>query len=491
MWKMNAISPFTQKRGLSTTRVQSHEDLRRALNNGLGALYQRVFAEPPYNESFQEKEAEDIFHAYLQQGGKIFVTINDLGRPVAFVASVPLQADFSVAAAAGGFVNPEQTAYFAEDGVENNLRQMGLSAQLKQMLIAACKADRLETLILRTSIYNYKQISAVNKAGGSVISGLFQQVTSTRSDGTMGQDARSFYTFDLQSDNPQAVTTLNRVTIVRPGGNDTAIVWDDVARERQGALSKKIQATYPGIEQVMFVERGTNGMTRGQMAGGEFCGNATRSLGYLLKDGKDGEVTLEVSGASQPMRVRIKDGMAETSLPVKESLDSAQKDGNNYIVHLDGISFVITSSQDDMGQKILSAKGEDAQKQVVMAILEKNGFARAYPASGIMVAEAQSDGTFRMEPFVFVRDTGTLYYETGCGSGSTSVGVMVAKETGASVSNLKIRQPSGMDLFVSIDRDSNGFKGATVNGPIEIVFDGRMHIADPIPKKSQEAKLSR
>lgn len=306
----------------------------------------------------------------------------------------------------------------------------------------------------------------------------------------MEQVTRSFYTFDLNTADPATVTTLDRVTIARPGGNDTAIVWDTVSRDKQGALSKKIQATYPGIEQVMFVEEGVNGLKRGQMAGGEFCGNATRSLGYLLMAGKDGEITLEVSGANKPMKVTVDNGMAQTSLPVKEDLESAQQDGNNYIVHLDGISFVITSSKDEMGQKILSAKDEEAQKEVVMDILNNNGFAKDYPASGIMVAEPQEDGSFKMEPFVYVRDTGTLYYETGCGSGSTSVGVMVAKETGLPVDKLKITQPSGMDLLVSIDRDSDGFKGASVNGPIEIVFDGRMYIADPKPQKSNDAKLA-
>ncbi len=75
---------------------------------------------------------------------------------------------------------------------------------------------------------------------------------------------------------------LEKVTFVRPGGNDTAIVWDSVAREEQGDISKDIQRQYESIEQVMYVEHDDDNQIRGQMAGGEFCGNATRSLGYLL-----------------------------------------------------------------------------------------------------------------------------------------------------------------------------------------------------------------
>ncbi|MBP9846923.1 MAG: hypothetical protein KBD43_12775 [Saprospiraceae bacterium] len=474
---------------LSVYKISSEEELKGILDGGLNALYQEVFADPPYNEKFTSTEVEETFRAYFQSGANIFVVLNSSEKPVAFVTSVPLKSDFGVAIVAGSRVDVERTAYFAEDGVVSDLRQKGVSAAMKSILISACRESGFEALLLRTSAYNYRQISAVNKAGGYTLSGLFQQVTSTRSDGKMTQDTRFFYNFDLtESNKQQDLLTLERVTIVRPGGNDTAIVWDDVPRELQGSLSKKIQATYPGIEQVMFVEEGKNGLVRGQMAGGEFCGNATRSLGYLIMDGKDGNATLEVSGANQPMSVQIDNGMAKTSLPVKSSLDSAQPDGDDYIVHLDGISFVITSKANTLGDRVLSETNPDKQKEIVLGALKKNGFATDYPASGVMVIDKQDDDSYKLEPFVYVRDTGTLYYESGCGSGSTSVGVMVAKESGLPVKNLRITQPSGMDLLVSIDREANAFKGATVNGPIEILFDGRMHIA--APKTTKEASVS-
>ena len=103
----------------------------------------------------------------------------------------------------------------------------------------------------------------------------------------------------------------------------------------------------------------------------------------------------------------------------------------------------------------------------------KDGFLDKYSASGIMIADKNSDGKYRLEPFVYVRDVETLFYETGCGSGSTSIGLLIAKQSGKSISNLKITQPSGMDLIVSVDRDEKLFKSASVDGPIEILFDGR------------------
>lgn len=475
---------------LSVYKIASETELERILDAGLNDLYQSVFAAPPYNEKFTATEVEETFNSYFQSGGNIFVAVDNNGTPVAFVTSVPLKSDFGVASVAKDRVAVDKTAYFAEDGVTTELRQQGISAAMKSLLISACRESGFESLLLRTSAYNYRQISAVNKAGGYTLSGLFQQVTSTRSDGKMTQDTRSFYNFDLtESEAKQNLLTLERVTIVRPGGNDTAIVWDNVPRELQGSLSKRIQSTYPGIEQVMFVEEGKDGLVRGQMAGGEFCGNATRSLGYLVMQGKDGYATLEVSGAKQPMSVKIENGMAQTSLPVKSSLESAQANGDDYIVHLDGISFVITSKSSVLGDRVLSEGNPDKQKEIVLAALQANGFATEYPASGVMVIDRQNDGSFKLEPFVYVRDTGTLYYESGCGSGSTSVGVMVAKESGLPVKNLRITQPSGMDLLVSIDREEESFKGATVNGPIEVLFDGRMHINAPAVKKEISADV--
>ncbi|MCB9988300.1 MAG: hypothetical protein H6868_03075 [Rhodospirillales bacterium] len=465
---------------LTHYRINSEAELKQALNTGLNSLYQEIFAAPPYEEQFSQDEVDEIFLEYFRSKGIILVAANQEGRPVAFVASVPLTSDFNLVAVAKDTLDIHKSAYFAEDGVDIELRKKGISNEMKSRLLTACRDEGFEAILLRTSIYNYKQISAVNKACGTVISGLFQSVTSRRSDGRMTTDTRSFYNFDLTSHpTPGQTQKLDRVTIVRPGGNDTAIVWDNIPRDQQGDLSKKIQDTYPGIEQVMFVEDGKDGLVRGQMAGGEFCGNATRSLGYLVREGKDGETLLEISGATKPLSVVIQNGMSQTALPVKDSLDSAQPYGEDYMVHLDGISFIITDKNHTLGRRIMSETDLDTQKSIVIDALRDGHLMDEQPASGVMVVDMQDDGSYKLEPFVFVRNTGTLYYETGCGSGSTSVGVMVAKKTSQPVNNLRIKQPSGMDLLVSIQRTNDRFEGATVNGPIEVLFDGTMYISSP------------
>ena len=298
-------------------------------------------------------------------------------------------------------------------------------------------------------------------------------------------DRRAFYLFTPERE--LDYEALQRVTIVRPGGNDTAIVWDPVRRAQQGEVAGAIQTTYPGVEQVMFVERipGTLRL-RGQMAGGEFCGNATRSLGYLLLDGKDGTVDLDVSGASKPMTVTVKEGGAQTEIPVLSDLGSVQNrpDGEK-IVDLEGISFLVTRADQPTGQALMALPDEVSRKERVKQILKEVELIDK-PASGVMVVSSRPDGKLGLDPFVYVRDTGTLYYETGCGSGSTAVGLVQAAGTGASVPALEIVQPSGLPLIVSVDRGESSFRRAFVNGPIEVLFDGRMYL----PRQAVEKKAA-
>ena len=62
--------------------------------------------------------------------------------------------------------------------------------------------------------------------------------------------------------------------------------------------------------------------------------------------------------------------------------------------------------------------------------------------------------------------------------------MLKAKQTGVSVVDLKITQPSGMDLIVNVERNDSEFISASVDGPIDILFDGPMHI-EKEPRPSQ------
>jgi diaminopimelate epimerase len=49
-----------------------------------------------------------------------------------------------------------------------------------------------------------------------------------------------------------------------------------------------------------------------------------------------------------------------------------------------------------------------------------------------------------MTPLVYVRDSGTLVWETGCGSGSAAIGAWRAWKQGGGTVTTPVRQPGGV-----------------------------------------------
>jgi len=477
------------KTGLLLSWIRTTDELTRVLDEGLTELYQQVFADFPYNEKFSVEEVKSAFEATLNAGGLIFTaSAPDNRKTIAFVSSVPLRAEPSISDVVKSVVDLQTTSYFSEDGVAQAWRRQNISTNMKDMLLTANYLLGYDNVILRTSLYNYPQIASVSKSGGVVISEISQDVESKRGDGTISSDKRIFYLFDLEAKKENNAEIFNRVTVARPGGNDTAIVWDYVPRASQGAVSLNIQKIYPGVEQVMFVEKQKNTqLVRGQMAGGEFCGNATRSLGYLLLGAKDGSVDVEISGATRPLNVEVRNGFSKTQIPILNNLECIKSVNGTgeYVAKLEGISFLIAFKDTCNGKQVSVIVDLEKRKQQVLNILREYKLSDE-PASGLLVLNRKENGDIYLDPYVYVRDTGTLYYESGCGSGSTAVGLMLAKQSGASIVDQKIIQPSGMGLYVSVDRNEKAFLSATVSGPIELLLDGKMYLS----KKWREPKLA-
>ena len=101
-----------------------------------------------------------------------------------------------------------------------------------------------------------------------------------------------------------------KVSILDPTGNITALVEGPVPPARQPAAAAKLMEQHPAVEQVGFVrfseETGADAELR--MAGGEFCGNASMcaaALALLRQGSERGTVSLRVSGACDPVWVRL------------------------------------------------------------------------------------------------------------------------------------------------------------------------------------------
>ena len=106
------------------------------------------------------------------------------------------------------------------------------------------------------------------------------------------------------------------VVMADPAGNRTAIVRSGVPKSERAKVAAAIMAD-PALraEQVGFETRPLYGKSLGrlEMAGGEFCGNAARSFGYLLcKEKEIDHCKIEMSGTREQLEV-ICDLERETS----------------------------------------------------------------------------------------------------------------------------------------------------------------------------------
>lgn len=249
-------------------------------------------------------------------------------------------------------------------------------------------------------------------------------------------------------------------SIYRPSGNDTALVYGLV---KDNSLKKKIndaiQHKHSNVEQVGFVEKVDNEYYL-EMAGGEFCGNATRSTIHYFLQGKSGNLAVNASGAKNKLNGGIMpDGKVWVEMPINHDLNKIfVKDGYT-VVEMEGISHVIAENN--------QSDSSEALKSKALAILKSLGLDISVPASGVMFTTKTQNG-FKIDPVVWVKNLETLYYETACGSGTTALGLYESKKQNKSLS-IDITQPSGMDITIKIDKSENAFLNASIFGNVELL----------------------
>lgn len=118
-----------------------------------------------------------------------------------------------------------------------------------------------------------------------------------------------------------------KITIMNPGGNITALV-DGVDRTlgERSAINDKVMAKFPKVEQVGFIDYSP---ARLVMAGGEFCGNATRCSAFLALKGKFGKINVSVSGTNQSLKARIdRQGKIWAQMPIFKNRDCVREAGD-------------------------------------------------------------------------------------------------------------------------------------------------------------------
>lgn len=118
-----------------------------------------------------------------------------------------------------------------------------------------------------------------------------------------------------------------KITILNPGGNITALVdGTDRSLDERKIINDKVMAKFPRVEQVGFIDYSP---LRLVMAGGEFCGNATRCATFLALKGKSGKINVSVSGTNQSLKTRVdRQGKVWAQMPIIKNRDCVREAGD-------------------------------------------------------------------------------------------------------------------------------------------------------------------
>lgn len=282
-----------------------------------------------------------------------------------------------------------------------------------------------------------------------------------------------------------------------PGGNKTALVMGGkYDAETKRIINDAIMAADPEIEQVGFVKasdpedfpQDLPAAPSLEMAGGEFCGNATRSAAYYYLQGRPGALTMTVSGGNQVRCGVYENGDAWCEIPLLNgNTEAASADTPQtvavapgiYKVRLSGITHLVL--EPETAAPFLESCAADPEKLKAkgLDLIEKNGLLNE-EAAGAIFLDRTKNGLFSIHPIVRVRDIDSLFYETACGSGTVAAAMVLAQQKETAIT-AGIQQPSGMFIRaeITVTENYNGEKTvsrAVISGPV---------IADVEPKTIQ------
>lgn len=262
--------------------------------------------------------------------------------------------------------------------------------------------------------------------------------------------------------------------LLRPSGNDTGLVTGIVRNAKQRKqIADTFQAMYPSIEQVGFINPDSRHAEL-LMAGGEFCGNATRSAAYQILGGQVGKIAIKVSGVKKQLIAGVTEkGEAFSQMPVYTDPSHIEPDAarpGNALVHLEGITHYI-----DFNMQQIRGLTVDEIKVKARAEMAQRGIDKG-AACGIIYVDQHKDW-YAIHPIVYVRDADTLYYETACGSGTTALGLLLAQRAGKSIREVPILQPSGLFINISVAFDGKKFGYTQIQSKMQKLEQGEFEVS--------------
>ena len=243
-----------------------------------------------------------------------------------------------------------------------------------------------------------------------------------------------------------------QIRYLSPAGNVTAVVLDPVPPAARAPLAQRILRK-GRAEQVGFaVPAKLGGECRLEMMGGEFCGNAVRSYGYLwaMERGKSGTISTEISGTSGPVPVTVDlaHGTAFAEMPLPLGIDWLEIGGGKYpLVRCEGICHLLALDMEPDAEFLEAARPK-------MNAAEQEAW-------GIMFCKGQ-----RLTPVVYVRSTDSTVWESSCGSGSVAAAWYLARQCGGA-GQWRFQEPGGEIVAVTWGDNGHVF-GCMMGGSVEV-----------------------
>ena len=257
-----------------------------------------------------------------------------------------------------------------------------------------------------------------------------------------------------------------KYSIYRPAGNDTALVYGVYySKKEKKIINDEIMKKHSNVEQVGFVSLDKNPEL--QMAGGEFCGNATRSTAFMYLNGKKGDLEIIIN-SNNIINAGVYDNKkAWCEIPLLNNTDNIiKKDDGIFIVKMEGIVIVVIELE--QAKKYLRNRIE--LKKIGMEFIYKYNLENN-DAVGVMFCE-KANSKIKINPIVWVKSINTLFYETACGSGTTAV-CMIEAINSKSNQQIDVIQPSGLIITSKVDFCNGKIEKAIIFG--DVITDNKIY----------------
>lgn len=235
--------------------------------------------------------------------------------------------------------------------------------------------------------------------------------------------------------------------ITAAGGNGTAVrtLQGPLSRSEYESIGKDLGDRFEefGAEQAGFLVLDDQHF---EMAGGEFCGNASRAAAVLFSRALDADdVSFTVSGFDGTVDAHVTQKNDDSHYQVRcvfpgmptDVREVTLADGTPAsIVDLGGIVHVVIEAKFPVDSKVYEREHHAITEEFNLGDRD---------AVGVVWFERTGDA-IEMHPVVWVKAINTFFYESSCGSGTIAVG----RVTGIP----SIIQPSGHPISAEITEDA-------------------------------------